>query len=203
MYDSIYIFSCSFEATEVNALCALKTRQTMSIGINTEDSKNATVFKPKVVKEQLESLKKTDSIVEPSTQSLSKKSLQVSVKSQSRSILSVQQTQTGSVSKSSSSVVQPTQPESLTETLKELTASMISVILWFKNVLTSNVYRRKAVAAYQAINSIINSQYLKICFKFIFDSFDKIVKLYTHIDMNDDEFTSVMIRIPATENDEQ
>jgi len=155
------------------------------------------------MKEQPESLKKNDSIIEPSTQSLSKKSLQVSVKSQSTSIHYVEQTKSGSASKSSSSAISPTRLESLTETLKELTTSLISVILWFKNVLTSNVYRRKAVAAYQTINTIINSRYLRICFKFIFNSFDKIVKLYTHIDMNDDEFTSVMIRIPATENDEQ
>lgn len=186
----------------MNALCALSTRQTMSIGTNTEDRKKSLVLKLKAVIEQPESLKKNESTVEPSTQSLSKKSLQVSVKSKSISIQSVEQSKSGSVSKSSSSyAVPPTQPESLTENLKELTTSLISVILWFKNVLTSNVYRRKAVAAYQAINSMINSRYLRIGFKFIFDSFDKIVKLYTHIDMNDDEFTSVMIRIPATEND--
>ncbi|KAL5237818.1 hypothetical protein ACI65C_005228 [Semiaphis heraclei] len=192
-----------FETSEVNALCALSTLQTKSIGTNTEDRKKSIVLKPRVVKEQPESLKKNESIVEPSTQSLSKKSLQVSVKSKSRSIQSVEQSKSGSVSKSSSSAVPPTQPESLVENLKELTTSLISVILWFKNVLTSNVYRRKTVAAYQAINSMINSRHIRIGFKFIFDSFDKIVKLYTHIDMNDDEFTSVMIRIPATENDEQ
>lgn len=53
------------------------------------------------------------------------------------------------------------------------------------------------------INSTLNSQYLKTFFKFVFDSFDKVVKLYTHIDMDDSDITKVMIRIPATENDEE
>lgn len=179
----------------MNALYASHTtRQTMSIGTNTEDSENSTVSKPRAVKERNESLKKKVSIVEPSTQSLSKKSLQIH---------SVEQRQSASISKLSTSTVPPTQSELLTETIKEFTMSLVSVIVWFKNALTFNVYKRKAVAVYRSINSILNSQYLKICFKFIFDSFDKIVKLYAHIDMNDDEMTSVMIRIPATENDEQ
>lgn len=165
----------------------------MSIGTSTAHSENSAVSKPRSVKEENESLKKV-SIVEPSKKSLSKKSLQVH---------SVEHTQSGSISKSSTSVVPPTEPESLTEKLKELTAYLISVVIWFKNALTSNVYRRKAVAVYRGINSILDSQYLKTCFKFIFDSFDKTVKLYAHIDMNDDEMTSVMIRIPATENDGQ
>jgi len=175
----------------------------MSIGTNTEDSENSTIYKPRTVKKQLESLNKKVSIVEPSVQSLSKKPLPSDAKPQSKSIHSVEQTQSGLIAKSSISTDQPKQPESLTETLKELATSLISVILWFKNASTSNVYRRKAVAVYHAINSILNSQYLKTFFKFIFDGFDKIVKLYTHIDMNDSEITSVMIRIPATENDEE
>lgn len=193
----------SFETSELNELCASNNRLTKSVGTNTEYSENSTISKPRIVKKPLESLKKKMSIVQPSTQSLSKNPLPSDVKSQSKSIHSVEQSQSESIAKSSTSEVQSTQPESLTETLKELAESLISVIVWFKNALTSNVYRRKAVAVYHAINSILNSQYLKIFFEFIFESFDKIVKLYTHIDMDDTEFTSIMIRIPATENDKK
>jgi len=143
------------------------------------------------------------SIVEPSVQSLSKKPSPSDIKSKSISIQSVEKTQSELIAKSSNSDVQPTQLESLTGTLKELAASLISVIAWFKNASTSNVYRRKAVAVYKTINSTLNSQYLKTFFKFVFDSFDKVVKLYTHIDMDDSDITKVMIRIPATENDEE
>ncbi|XP_003246329.1 uncharacterized protein LOC100569951 [Acyrthosiphon pisum] len=192
-----------FETSELYELCASNIRLTMSVGTNTEYGENSMIYKPRIVKKELESLNKEVSIVEPSVQSLSEKPLTSDVKSQSKSIHSVEKSQSGSLEKSSDSTVQPTQPESLTETLNELAASLISVIAWFKNALTSNVYRRKAVAVYQAINSTLNSQYLKTFFKFVFDSFDKIVKLYTHIDMDDTDITKVMIRIPATENDEE
>jgi len=171
----------------------------MSVGTNTEYSKSSVISKPRIVKEQLESSNKEVSIV----QSLSKKPLLSDVKSQSKSIDAVEKTQSELITKSSNSAVQPTQQESLTENLKELAMSLISVIAWFKNASTSKVYRRKAVGVYQAINSTLNSQYLKTFFKFVFDSFDKIVKLYTHIDMDDIDVTRVMIRIPATENDEE
>lgn len=190
----------SFETSELYELCASNIRVTMSVGTNTEE--NSIISKPKIVKESLESLNKKVSIVEPSVQSLSKKPLPSDVKSESKSIDPVEKTQSGLLSKSSISAVQPTQPESLTENLKELATILISVIVWFKNASTSNVYRRKAVGVYQAINSALNSQYLKTFFKFVFDGFDKIVKLYTHIDMDNSEITRVMIRIPATENDE-
>jgi len=193
----------SFETSELNKLCASNNRLTKSVGTNTEYSENSTISKPRIVKEQLESLKKKISIVQPSTQSLSKNSLPSDVKSRSKSIHSVEKIRSELIAKSSTSEVQSTQPESLTETLTELAASLILVIVWFKNVSTSNVYRRKAIAVYHAINSILNSQRLKIFFEFVFESFDKIVKLYAHIDMNDTEITSVMIRIPATENDKE
>jgi hypothetical protein len=161
----------------------------MSIGTNTDISKST------IVKEQPESsLVATVSGVEPSTQSLS-----LDMKSRPKSIPSVNQAPSELAEMTSTPSIVP-QQESLFDAFKEITPYLISTVLWFKNALTSDAYRRKAIRVYNTLHSILHSKYLKKCFKFAFDSFDKFVRLYTHINF-DNEITSVMIRVPATEND--
>ncbi|XP_025198164.1 uncharacterized protein LOC112596612 [Melanaphis sacchari] len=185
-----------FESSEMHVLCALYNHQTTSIGTNTDNTDNSDISKSTIVKEHFESSTvMTVSNVEPSTQSLP-----IDVKSWSRSIPSANQTQSRLISTTSISDVPPTQQESLVDTFKELTPYLISLVLWFKNALTSDAYRKKAIRVYKTLYSILHSQFLKQCFKFVFDSFDNFVRLYTHIN-TDNDMTSVMIRIPATEND--
>ncbi|XP_060847740.1 uncharacterized protein LOC132927257 [Rhopalosiphum padi] len=178
-----------FESSEVNALYASYNRETMSIGTNTDISKST------IVKEQPESsLVATVSGVEPSTQSLS-----LDMKSRPKSIPSVNQAPSELTELTSTPSIVP-QQESLFDAFKEITPYLISTVLWFKNALTSDAYRRKAIRVYDTLHSILHSKYLKKCFKFAFESFDNFVRLYTHINF-DNEITSVMIRVPATEND--
>jgi len=188
----------------VNALCESNSRQTMSIGTNTDDAEISGISKSAIVKEQSEPSATVSSVVsgvEPSTQSMAPydaKSQSLSpdaIKSQSRSIPSEL------ISISTTSSAPPIQEEeSLNDAFKELVPYLISIVMWFKNALTSDVYRRKAIKVYKTLNSILHSEYLKQCFKFAFDSFDNLVRLYTHINTEND-VTWVMIRIPATEND--
>lgn len=170
----------------------------MSIGTNTDNTEISGISKSAIVKEQSEpsaTVSLVVSAVEPSTQSMAPiddaKSQSLSpdaMKSQSRSISTIS--------------VAPTiqEEESLNNAFKELVPYLISIVLWFKNALTSDAYRRKAIKVYKTLNSILHSEYLKQCFKFAFDSFDNLVRLYTHINTEND-VTWVMIRIPATEND--
>ncbi|XP_026819225.1 uncharacterized protein LOC113557883 [Rhopalosiphum maidis] len=178
-----------FESSEVNALYASYNRETMSIGTNTD------IYKSTIVKEQPESSSVAMvSGVEPSTQSLS-----LDMKSRPKSIPSANQAPSELAELTSTPSIVP-QQESLFDAFKEITPYLISTVLWFKNALTSDAYRRKAIRVYNTLHSILHSEYLKKCFKFAFDSFDNFVRLYTHINF-DNEMTSVMIRVPATEND--